>query len=621
MKHNSLLMVTIFCVVFLVYAKTIGFDYSYMDDNKILIDNKAIFEAKDVKRVFTMDAFLLEDNSSYYRPLQSLSFMADVAISGGLYPWMFHLTNILLFGVIGSILFLLLLKFNISPKISFLGVLIFCCHPIFVAAVAWIPARGDLLLTLFYILSFIFFKEFTEKREIKHLLLVWITFTFALFCKETAVLIPLVFGVFFFTMSPNRKIDRHCVLLGLSMGISGFVYLYLRILYTIPLGQIYLKDIFMAHATIPVAFSQIFQLPVDFSPLPTFSSTKIVVGLLVIILLFFLGYNQIKRNLKESLFYFLWFYILLFPNFLGLGISKIDYLDHRFLISMIGILLFILSLFPTTVKGSGKIDLKRSDFIWVGVAIALCIVSLYRADVYKGPESYFGAVIRYSPSNRYLAYYNRGCWQLGKEGLLEALDDFNSALINDKEHPLAYHNRGVVKSRMGDLQGALHDFNQAIAYNNRDSYLNRGLLKVQMEDLTGALLDYNQAIISNPQNAILYLFRGSLKTQMEDLEGALHDLDSAILLNKSFADAYGDRGSVKGMMGNFEDALNDVNTAIHIDSVNIKAYHNRAVLYWGLGDFEKALQDCEKVLQLEPDNRWVIPLKEMILNKRYDHDE
>jgi hypothetical protein len=413
MKQNRVYAAIIFCVSFLLYAKTIGFDYSYFDDNDMLLDNQSYFEGKtDIKRIFTTDAFLAK-STSYYRPLQTLSYLADVIISGGLNTWMFHLTNIILFGIIGCLLFFMLLKFNISIKVALVGTLIFCVHPLFVTAVAWIPARGDLLLTIFCMLSFMFFKEFTETVKIKYLLLVWLTFTIALFCKETAVFLPFVLLTYFIFVTPNQKINKNYILLGLLMVLSGFIWLYLRVLCKLSMPMVPINiNFFLANfLTIPVAFSQLFLFPVDFSPLPNFTTTKLVVGLLSLVFVFFLVFKKTKRPFRENLFYILWFFLFLFPNFLGVKIDNIDYIDHRFLLPIIGILLFVLSVFPASTKGEDEISIfKGKDFIWIGTVIVLGIVSFIKTDVYKNPESYYGETINHNPENA-LAYHNRGRWK------------------------------------------------------------------------------------------------------------------------------------------------------------------------------------------------------------------
>ena len=651
MKIKRIYSVIIFCAVFLLYAKTIGFDFSYFDDTQILVDKQAYFETKDIQRLFTTDPYL-GNSTNYYRPIQSMSYLCDVLISGGIHAWMFHLTNIILFGMICCVLFLILLKFNVYGKFAFIGTLIFCVHPVFVTAVAWIPARGDLLLTLFSLLSMFCFIEFTIKSEIKYILLVWFTFTLALFCKETATVLPLLFLIYFLLVAPNCKVTWHHVLLGLLIGLSGFIWLYLRKLYTSPGEQITLINFLTNLLSIPVAFSRIVILPIDFSPLPSFTTSKIVVGLFVMALLIFLVIQKSKRTGRELLFYFLWFLILLLPNFLGVKLAKIDYIEHRFLIPLIGILLLVLSLLPPSIKGDEKMLFSwKKDLIWIGAVMVLWFVSFYKAEVYRDPESYYGTVIKYSPYNRSLAYNNRGLWkhQTGNtEGALEdynhamkldslnagnyinrglltdnmedfegALDDYNRSIMLDKEQSNAYNNRGILKSRTGDYIGALEDLDIAISYDsiNGYAYFNRGLVNAQIGNYTDAMDDFNRAIFYQKIDPSFYLYRGLLKMQLEDAIGAMNDFNQAIIYDKNNVLAYFNRGLLKMQNRDLMGAKFDFDQAITLNNNFIDALYNRAILHLELGESESALHDCETLLEIDPNNEDFISLKNLILKK------
>jgi hypothetical protein len=98
--------------------------------------------------------------------------MFDAAF-GGKAPLFYHLSNIG-YHVLScvSLLWLLgLLGFS-KPK-SLVATLIFAVHPVMGHAVLWIPARGDLLVTLFGILSCSFFIRFLKEGKMYYLALWW----------------------------------------------------------------------------------------------------------------------------------------------------------------------------------------------------------------------------------------------------------------------------------------------------------------------------------------------------------------------------------------------------------------------------------------------------------------
>ena len=149
-KENQIRSLIIaFFVPILLYLQTINFKLTYFDDNSIISDNIGFLShLKNAPQAFLTNAFI-GTPSSFYRPLQTLSYMIDIQLSGINDPWMFHLSNILLLGLISCSLFLLIKQFLIPQKLALLSTLIYCVHPLFVSSIAWIPARGDLQLTLF----------------------------------------------------------------------------------------------------------------------------------------------------------------------------------------------------------------------------------------------------------------------------------------------------------------------------------------------------------------------------------------------------------------------------------------------------------------------------------------
>ena len=153
-----------------VYSMALSFNFIGFDDMEILKQRYFIIgDLSKIKVAFTTDAFL-GTNGSFYRPLQTVSFMLDAFI-GGPTPFIYHLTNLLLY-IVGSLcVFWLLLTLNYQRLSSLLLALLFALHPMFVPMVAWVPTRGDLLLTIFIIVAFILFiKAFSGNRPA---LVVW----------------------------------------------------------------------------------------------------------------------------------------------------------------------------------------------------------------------------------------------------------------------------------------------------------------------------------------------------------------------------------------------------------------------------------------------------------------
>ena len=148
---------------FILYGQTITFDYTYLDDHELILGRlEQLGHPDQIAKAFTEDAFHTPGSKAYYyRPILTVSFVADRIIGGGSFA-MFHVTNIILHILASGLLFLLLAEMGYDRLKSFLFTLIFVVHPVLVHAVAWVPGRNDTLLAVFVFASFLFFLRYIK---------------------------------------------------------------------------------------------------------------------------------------------------------------------------------------------------------------------------------------------------------------------------------------------------------------------------------------------------------------------------------------------------------------------------------------------------------------------------
>jgi len=604
-----------FVVPVLLYVQTINFKFTNFDDDIIISKNISFLsDFKNAGKTFLTDAFILTDtsfvnNGSFYRPMQTLSYMIDIQLSGVNATWMFHLSNILLLGLISCMIFLLLVKFLIPPKLSLISTLIFCANPLFVSSIAWIPARGDLQLTLFSLLSFLFFIEFMKNKKFIYLALNCIAFAFAIFCKETAIFLPFLFVLYYFLFSFDKRFDKKYLLAILFYGITGIFWFWLR---SKAVGGILnhnksvgIMPIIINLPTIPESIIK-FLLPFDNNPLPCFSDLKIIAGLIIIITMVIVFFIIKERTKKEKIFWILWFLVLMLPPMLYKS-RLIDYLDHRFFLPMIGILLFLLFSIPK--KWFYKGDIKR---LWILIVIFVFLSSftIIKSRAYTDPITFYNTSIDHN-QNSALAYFNRANIQKDRNNLQESIMDYNKAISILPYYAEAYNNRGETKNTLKDYQGAIKDFDNAIAYrqNYLDAYNNRGVARENIGDNKGAIEDYNMVIALRPNYALAYNNRGEIKANLNDLTGAIEDYNKAIAIKPKYSEAYNNKGIAMASSGNLKEAIINFNKAIEINPNNLDIYFNRAYTRYNLKDLAGTITDCEEVLKLNSNDQNALNLK------------
>jgi tetratricopeptide (TPR) repeat protein len=245
---------------------------------------------------------------------------------------------------------------------------------------------------------------------------------------------------------------------------------------------------------------------------------------LIIILLF----KNKERPVKEKIFCLTWFLVLMLPPLLIKNIF-IDYLDHRFFLPLIGILLFLLFVFPKKWLRNG--DIKIS---WLLVVFFLffSIFTFIKSDIYSSPVTFYDTAISHNP-NCALAYFNRGNIKSNMGDKPRAIEDYNNAIANDSNLLEAYINRGIIKSMKGDNVGAIKDYNKAIAINPNcaEAYNNIGNTNYSQSNNIGAVDNYNKAIAINPNYSEAYTNRAIVKYNLKDFTGTIEDCEKVLKLN------------------------------------------------------------------------------------------
>jgi len=524
-------MLIVFCVPLIIYAQTLSFGFTHFDDDGIITNHISFLSNfNNTFRAFANDAYIGK-SCVFYRPLQTISYMIDIHISGADTLWMYHFSNVLLFCFIACALFLFLKRFSIPPIIALLSTVMYSVHPLFTSTVAWIPARGDLLLTLFSLLSFLFLMEHLQQGKIKFLLLHAISFTLALFCKETAAFLPFLFIMYYLLFVNEKRLEKRYVFTVLWYGITGIVWFWLRMKAigdvsdrseTFEVGMLsFVHNL----RSIPESITS-FIFPFDVGVLPGFSTIKCVIGLLILAAITWLFFKNNERTPKEKLFCLAWILLLLLPTMMFRHVF-IDYLNHRFLLPFIGMLLFVLFIIPqrwmqpwgTATKGL------------IVYGIVLCFFTLKDTQAFANP----------------IAFYN-------------------AAIDNNPNSALAYSNRGNEKFQHNDLPGALADFKQSIVVNGNipEVHMNCGMVNQKLGNYAASIINFNSFLHFRPKNEVAYNYKGMSVGSMGNLKEAICYFDTSITLNPKYYDAYGNRAIARYQIKDFKGAIDDCTTLLQL---------------------------------------------------------
>jgi len=482
-----------------VYGKCLFYGITNSDDEVMIAGNIPFLrDLSNMFRVFTLDAFYAQQSIDLYRPLQSLTYILD-AQWGGDTVFNAHLTNLLLHIVTCLTVYHLLLRLDFRQQLALVGALIYAVHYNFMTAVAWLPARGDLLLALFTFLALLTLIQSLENSAWRSILLHLLCFTLALFSKESAVVLPFLFATYVWTHGKAGRLTRKHLALPVYYLAMGSLYWAMKgAAVTGSSDERGIIPFIRNLRTLPETVAK-FYLPVNISTLPAYKLSATLSGAAIITALLVLHLCWRKRLQRRVLFYPAWFLLFIlpgmtyYPNFYSFSN---EHTDHRSYVICFGLLMLSLNL----VQQAGLEMRKQFTPLVVILLVYLTVLNLHFSASYKNPAEFALRAIR-TQSNSALAFANYGIEKYRQGEDLEALRHLNQALrLCDKFMPALHYRAKIFRARGMD-RAALADLDTIFSvdpeYDAAD-YVLRAVIKIDLHDYAGAQSDFETALRLEP---------------------------------------------------------------------------------------------------------------------------
>lgn len=446
----------------ILYSVTVFFDFSYLDDNTLILDNYPIISrVSQIGNFFTNDVFL-SDNDFYYRPIMSVSLFLDTLVSGNL-PWFFHLMNVWLHVLTACLLFALLKKLKSPAPLALFLSLLFLFHPALVQAVAWIPGRNDSLLAIFVLASFINFLKFLEGPRLAHYLTSLLFFALALFTKETALVLPILIGFYYLLISEKKISVSDCWSFVIGTGAIVLVWIFFRSLAvsggTEPLVMI--LSILQNLPALIVGLGRFFW-PVDLSIMSVLADNHLIFGLLAVVILTVITGHKQGAPKKYLAFGSLWFLLFLLPSLINPDPHSAYYfLEHRLYLPFIGLLMII-----SQIRFLQTINFRRLPVYGPALLILLLFFTLsaFHLPNFRNRLVFWQSAAKSSPLAPMPAR-NLGVMLFFDNRTDEALISYRRALELNPQEPMVHNNIGVIYLNEGKFTEAEAEFKRELEIN------------------------------------------------------------------------------------------------------------------------------------------------------------
>lgn len=485
-----------FVVIFSLYGRSIFFDYSYLDDQSLILNHADILERANFEEIFLNDVFF-GVGKAYYRPLLTWSFVLDWHLGGGSIHF-FHFSNLLYHFLATALLFYLLNISAVKRRVSLFLTLVFAIHPALVQAVVWVPGRNDSLAAIFIFSALIFFDRFLNFEKIRYLFLLSISFLAALLTKESAILLPPLALLWAFVFRKERLNSFNLIVSSSAVITTALIWYLLRRLVVYSQSLLEIWHSFLSSLFSPAVFLGKIFFPFNLSAYTVLVDINWLYAYLAIAFLIFSFFIFRPRKPWISFFGLFWFWwFLLFASLRPDGLEKMNIMEHRLYIPMFGFFIFVSNWrWPSFM-------LKRKRMIEVMavlVLLFLAVLSFRYSNNFRDRMIFWQSVVNSSPHSA-LAYRNLGVIYYSEEKFDEAEAYFYKSLEISPDEPMANNNLAAIYMYLGNLEKAESFLEKELAINPYYdvAFYNLGMIYYRRQDYAKAEFYWQKTLEINPR--------------------------------------------------------------------------------------------------------------------------
>jgi protein O-mannosyl-transferase len=552
--------------------------------------------------------------ASNWHPLTWLSHMADVDLYG-MEPAGHHLTSVLLHAVNGVLLFLLLRGMTGALWRSAFVSALFALHPLRVESVVWVSERKDVLSTLFWMLTVLFYVRYANEFKVqgsKFKIFYGLSlFSFALGLMAKPMLVTLPFVLLLLDYWPLGRLPRGVAALVkekipffvLALASSVVTLLVQRqggavsSLSSVPMGA-RVGNVFISY----VRYVAKFFWPARLSPLyphagywPWWEVAGAVM-LLAAITIWVIGRARTKPYLLVGWF---WFAGMLAPT-IGLVQVGIQSMADRYsYVASVG-LLIMLAWGAAEWMGTHRWILGTA----AALALGACVVLTPRQVAYwRTSETLFLHAVEVTDRN-YLAYNNLG-YDLSNRGEMErAMVYFQKSLEINSNYDEAHHNLGYALAALGRYQEATNEYIKALSLNPRltEAHNSLGIALGRLGLTDAGIHEYQVALEENPRHAGAHNNLGVALAMRGQLDEAIAQFRLSVACQENYFSAHSDLGNALALKGDLPGAIEEYEWCLKVNAKDPQVHNNLGNALAQEGKLEEAAAQYRVALNLRPEN-------------------
>lgn len=552
--HWPIASITIIIALsFLAFGHSLFQGFAPVDDALLIYENATVWglSLHNIKTIFT------SYDPELYIPFTFLSFQINYAF-GGLDPFVYHLTNLLLHALNVALVMWLVDLLSGRKWMAFILAALFAVHPLNSEAVVWIAGRKDLLSTLFFLLAFIWYLKHERCTKVGALF-----FLSGLLSKVMVVTLPVVL-VLHDVLVKQKSIKESVrsavpyfalsVVFGLiAMGgktrILAATSLMDTALMAAKSSVFYLKQFFA-----PSGLSLVYPFRGDI----TITSLEFIIPVLIVIALLYAVWRA-RNTYPLFAFGILFFFVTLAPTFFHVNKGNLIFfaVDRYAYLPMIGIIIIL-----AVVLGRIMEDIRQTVLIIMGIALLTCtVISRQQTKVWDSADGLFEHSLKHYP-----------------------------------ESILARTALGRIYREQGRTQLAFDTLRDGIAYGDHMHLrLGAGTIYAKTGQLRDARLHFKAAMTLAPENPEPHFYLGSLEEQVGNISIAQELFEVAVGMDDSYVPARNHLGNIYLEKEMFDEAYEQFAQSAAWNPNSIQAYEGLVAVLTAQGKTEGIAQYEERI--------------------------
>jgi Flp pilus assembly protein TadD len=559
----------------------------HFDDGHTVVDNAAIRHVRNIPSFF-VDArtFSVLPLNQTYRPILQTTLALDYYAGRGLKPIAFQIDSFLWYLLLLIATFAMLRPIAKNDTVTLVAVAIFALHPVCAETVNYVIQRGEIMSTLFIVVSMWMFVRWPDARS-RGLYL--IPFVLGVMTKPPVLVFPLLLFTYLRLFEPRVRALRAIAPALVVAAISGWWVAHNNPP-TMVTGAASAKLYLLTQPFVTLRYFVSFFAPVglsadnDWRLVTGIGDPQVLLGAAFVAALLWAIWRSARHEPTRPIAFGLaWFLLMLLPTAIT-PLAEVGN-DHRMFAPFIGLSL-------AAVTAAALLPAKAPETFRRRGVVTAVLCALFAAEavgvharnaVWRDDETLWKDVTEKSPGNG-RGWMNYGVTVMARGDYRDAIAAFERGLSLNPNYALLHINLGVAYGGVARYADAEREFQQAI--------------RISPDDWRSHV--YYARWLSQVGRGPEALAHAQIAIEQNSADEQAVALATSLAARGGTPEFYLSRSLAEYQMGRFPASIQSARRALALKPDYAEAYNNVAAGYNAMHQWDEGIAAATEALRLNP---------------------